>query len=79
MKKGEKKSVTTLSIFVAIAVTLSFLLGIAYSYWYTSKHTDGQFIVNLNNPEEDMFKMVIDVPLEDIPSKNYLIFKIHKA
>ena len=52
---------------------------VAYILWKFVRRPDGYFLVNLVNPEDEMFKMQIDIPLEDLPKAKYLIFRVRKV
>ncbi len=71
-----------MTTYTAVFVTLlvGCVIGIIVSFlaWTFFKVPDGYFFVNLVNPEDEMFKMQIDVPLEDLPKAKYLIFKVKK-
>ena len=64
-----------------VPLLIGYALGslIAYILWRFVKRPDGYFLVNLVNPEDEMFKMQIDIPLEDIPKAKYLIFRVKKV
>ena len=70
----------TSSIITFFIVGLAgFVLGMLYVEFMYYRKPDGYFIVNLVNPEDEMFKMQIDVPLEELPKAKYLIFKVRKV
>ena len=66
------------------STTLALLIGYIFGclvtnlLWRFVRRADGYFFVNLVNPEDEMFKMQIDVPLEKLPDAKYLIFKVKK-
>lgn len=64
-----------------VPLLIGYALGslIVYILWRFVKRPDGYFLVNLVNPEDEMFKMQIDIPLEDIPKAKYLIFRVKKV
>lgn len=65
-----------LSIAIAVSVIVGFLIGKFHMVRVMSRNIDGIFHVNLGDPNEEMFKLQIDVPLEKIPGQKYLIFKV---
>lgn len=69
----------TISVY-AVPLLVGYVIGclVAYILWRFIKRPDGYFFVNLVNPEDEMFKMQIDIPLEDLPNAKYLIFKVKK-
>lgn len=70
----------TNSIVIMFLIGLSgFILGMVYTYFMYFRKLDGIFLVNLTNPNEEMFKMQIDIPLEDLPNAKYLIFQVKKV
>lgn len=64
----------------AIPLFVGYVIGLLVAYFMRRfiRKPDGYFIVNLVNPEEEMFKMQIDVPLEELPNTKYLIFQVKK-
>lgn len=64
----------------AVPLLIGYVVGclVAYISWRFARKPDGYFVVNLVNPEDEMFKMQIDIPLEDLPNAKYLIFKVKK-
>ena len=65
-----------------LIVTILFLIGVALGllimYQYFMHLKDGAFLVNLNDPYDDTFKLVINRSIEEIPKCKYLIFKVEK-
>lgn len=59
-----------------LSILLGFLIGSVFTSLYLTRKPDGYFFVNLTNPEDEMFKLQIDVPLEQIPKEKRLIFKV---
>ena len=70
---------TLIDILWPLTVVIAFAAGLNYAIWRIRRKPDGVFLVNFSNPEDDMFKMRIDVPIEAIPEAKYLIFKIEKT
>ena len=64
---------------ILICIGAGFILGMIYCNYMIRKHPDGMFFVNLTNPEEEVFSLRIDLPVEDIPSAKYLLLKIQKT
>ena len=56
-----------------------FIMGCIFATWRMRRRLDGRFFVNLTNPEDEMFRMQIDIPLEQLPDAKYLIFKVEKT
>ena len=65
----------------AVSLFAGYVIGslVAYILWRFVRKPDGYFIVNLVNPEDEMFKLQIDVPLEELPKVKYLIFRVKKV
>ena len=59
-----------------LSILLGFLIGNVFTSLYLTRKPDGYFFVNLTDPEDEMFKLQIDVPLEQIPKEKRLIFKV---
>lgn len=70
----------TTSVGVLVILLIGCTIGMlaAYLAWTFFKIPDGYFFVNLVNPEDEMFKMQMDIPLEQVPDAKYLIFKVKK-
>ena len=56
-----------------------FIFGMLHAKNIMTKKPDGIFYMNLENPNEDTMKLQIDVPIEEIPKQQYLIFRIQKT
>lgn len=65
----------------AVPLFVGYVIGclVAYILWRFVRKPDGYFIVNLVNPEDEMFKLQIDVPLEELPKVKYLIFRVRRV
>lgn len=72
---------TNAGIFIAcfLVCLLMFMLGMIHAKNIISKKPDGMFFVNFSDPEDEFFKMRIDIPIEDIPSQKYLVLKVQKT
>ncbi len=69
-----------LGISINLIIALAwFLMGCIFSTWRMTRRLDGRFFVNLTDPEDEMFRMQIDIPLEQLPDAKYLIFKVEKT
>ena len=68
----------TFAVIVAVIFLIGIGIGALIAYVQFINRPDGYFFVNLINPEDEMFKMQIDIPLEDLPEVKYLIFKVKK-
>ncbi len=65
---------------ILLLLIMGFLIGLIFSLvCWVSRRPDGYFFVNLTDPNDEMFKMQIDVPLEELPAADYLIFKVKKT
>lgn len=64
----------------AIPLLIGYIIGLLVAYFLHRfvRKPDGYFFVNLINPNDEVFKMQIDVPLEELPNVKYLIFKVKK-
>ena len=68
-----------LGISINLIIALAwFLMGCDFATWRMKRRLDGRFFVNLANPEDEMFRMQIDIPLEQLPDAKSLIFKVEK-
>lgn len=70
---------TNFGVLVILLIGCTIGMLAAYLTWTFFKIPDGYFFVNLTNPEDEMFKMQIDIPLEQVPDAKYLIFKVKKV
>lgn len=68
----------TITVLASIIFAVGMLIGALIAYRETVRRPDGYFFVNLINPNDEMFKMQIDIPLEKMPEAKYLIFKVKK-
>ena len=65
---------------ILLLLIMGFLIGLIFSFvCWVARRPDGYFFVNLTNPNEEMFKMQIDIPLEELPAADYLIFTVRKT
>jgi hypothetical protein len=69
----------TIAKIIALSVIVGFLLGILASKFHAdTKKPDGYFFINFVNPEDELFKLQIDVPIEELPNTKRLIFRVKK-
>lgn len=67
---------------VVMYVILAVIVFCGDAYFYllgkrnAIKKRDGIFVVNTTDPEKDVFKLEIEVPVSVIPTKKYLIFHV---
>ena len=73
-------TLTKYAIFVLVITLLfiGFIMGYIHAVIKTAKDPDGIFFVNLDDPNEEFFKLQIDLAVESIPKAKYLIFKVQK-
>jgi len=60
----------------------AYLLGCVVTYAITmynmNRNPDGIFYVNLDDPNDDFFRLQIDLAVEQIPDAKFLLFKVVK-
>lgn len=58
-------------------LSLTFILGIIVGYSITRlKKPDGRFVIDLSDPEKDVYSLELDCDLAKLPIKRYIILKI---
>ncbi len=72
---------STITIFIMcfLLALLMFILGMVHARNIMTKKPDGIFYLDLMNPNEETMRLQIDVPIEEIPNQQYLIFRIQKT
>lgn len=63
-------------VLFAILVALTFALGFVSGIYYISRKTDGDLEIDLVDMEKDIFKFEFSTPLDSIPNKKLVIFKV---
>lgn len=71
---------TRFGIYIGVITLLfiGFLIGYIFAARKMTKNPDGVFMVNLDDPDEEVFKLRIDLAVEEIPNTKYMIFKVQK-
>lgn len=69
---GEK----VMGVVSAVMTFLGILLGISTSSYNRSSAFDGSMIVNNNDPEKTVYSLELDTPIEDLPTKDSVVFKV---
>lgn len=61
-------------------LTLTFIVGIMVGYGITLfKKADGRFVIDLTNPEKDLYSLELDCDLEKLPSRRSITLKINNS
>lgn len=63
-------------VLFAILIVLTFALGFVFGIYYISRKTDGDLEIDLVDMEKDIFKFEFSTPLDSIPNKKLVIFKV---
>lgn len=73
-------TLTKYAVFILVISLLfiGFIFGFIHAVLKITKNPDGIFMVNLNDPNAEMFKLQIDLAVEEIPKTKYMIFKVQK-
>lgn len=64
-----------LSIFLC---TVSFLIGGVVGLLLRPRHYDGIFEINLSEPEEEFYRLILETDIESMAKKHHICLKILK-
>lgn len=65
---------TQLLTLVLGAYIFGILIGVLIAKLFQKK--DGELVVDLSNPDKDLYQMRFETPLEDLPKRKKVVFKI---
>ena len=65
---------TQLLTLVLGAYIFGILIGIVIAKLFQKK--DGELVIDLSNPDKDLYQLRFETPLEDLPKRKKVIFKI---
>ena len=65
---------TQLLTLVLGAYIFGILIGVVIAKLFQKK--DGELVIDLSNPDKDLYQMRFETPLEDLPKRKNVIFKI---
>ena len=65
---------TQLLTLVLGAYIFGILIGVAIAKLFQKK--DGELVIDLSNPEKDLYQLRFETPLDELPKRKKVIFKI---
>jgi len=65
---------TQLLMLVIGAYIFGILIGVVIPKLFEKK--DGELVIDLSNPEKDLYQLRFETPLEELPKRKKVIFKI---
>lgn len=61
---------------IIICFFVGILFGLGISYFIVINKYDGEFKVDLSDPEKDTFNLDFSCPIAEIPEKKYVRFRV---
>lgn len=76
MGKDGTRMALSWKIIIVLLVIFAFLLGYVLGSRSLNKGADGAFVVDMTDPEKDVFRIELNCPIGSIPTKKKMIFTV---